>query len=52
MKLILKIGMILLMPVMATGCVIQKGKVAEPCQQMDGLNIYMLSHGHNIPNNN
>ena len=54
MKLIVKIGIFMLMPVMVAGCVTPKPSTPkekeQQAKQMDNLNMYMLSNGHYIPN--
>ncbi len=52
MKLITRIGVIILMPVMVAGCVSPKSltpqEKEQQSKQMDDLNMYMLSNGHYI----
>ena len=54
MKLITKIGIIILMPVMVAGCVSPKPltpqEKEQQAKQIDDLNMYMLSNGHTTPN--
>jgi hypothetical protein len=48
--LILKIVIIILMVVMLASC--STVPMIDEYQQQDELNMYMISHGHYIPNHN
>jgi len=54
MKNIIRLGIICLMPVLVAGCVTTQPRTQqendEQRQQMDELNMFMLSNGHYIPN--
>ena len=48
MKLTIRLAIICLMPILMVSCATMTPEQNQT--QMDDLNMYMLSHGHNIPN--